>query len=155
MERTDQSATHEHPVEQMKLMHEEINRARLSTGSRITSFHTRAAILVSASGIYTALRPVEEVNSLSVAGTVLFVVAAILGLAALWPKRRHEVDPGGSLDAMLVGTPFRVEEAITRSNADALKSDMKLAEELSLRVRWGYLALVLAWVSSYTSAFIG
>ncbi|MDQ0241264.1 hypothetical protein [Arthrobacter bambusae] len=142
------------PVEQLKVIHDEINRARVAATARIAGFHTRAALLVSASGIFTALQATKHVNCLSVLGTVLFLSSAALGLSALWPKEGDEIDPASALDHWLLETPQRARESIVRGNAAVLASDMKLAERLSTRLKIGYLGLIVAWAASYGSAFL-
>lgn len=142
------------PVEQLKVIHDEINRARVAATTRIASFHTRAALLVSASGIFTALQVTKHVNCLSILGTVLFLSSAALGLSALWPKEGDEIDPAGALDHWLTETPQRAKESIVRGNAAVLTSDMKLAEKLSARLKFGYLCLIVAWAASYGATFL-
>ncbi|MCH6470691.1 hypothetical protein [Sinomonas terrae] len=152
----EQSSEPEYPEDQMKLIHDEVNRARLATVSRISGFYTRATILVSASGIYTALQATKHVDVLGIAGIALFLAAALIGISALWPRsHRPEADIAASVDALLAGpSRYRVQEAIMHANREALIDDMQLAEKIGKRVRWGYAVLVLAWAVSSASAFM-
>lgn len=152
----EQSSEPEYPEEQMKLIHDEVNRARLATVSKISGFHTRATILVSASGIYTALQATKHVDVLSIAGLALFLASALIGISALWPRSdRPEADIAASVDPFLSGSSrYRVQEAIMHGNREALTDDMELAEKIGKRVRWGYAVLVVAWTVSTASAFI-
>lgn len=145
-----------YPEDQMKLIHDEVNRARLATVSRISGFHTRATILVSASGIYTALQATKHADVLSIAGIALFLASALIGISALWPRgNRPEPDIAASVETLLAGpSPYRVEQSIMEGNREALIDDMQLAEKIGKRVRWGYAVLVLAWAVSTASAFI-
>ena len=143
-----------HPLAQLKLVHDEVDRARAATSARIASFHTRGAVLVSASGVFTALHAANATNWVSVVGTVLFLVAAGFGLAVLAPRSGKETNPSRSIRERLSVDIYSAEYSIVMDNAEVLNADLTLAKTISRRMTIGYVLLVVAWVVSYSAAFV-
>jgi hypothetical protein len=142
------------PDKQLKLVHDELNRARTAATARLASFHTRGALLVTASGLFTALQVSKQVNCLSIIATVLFLAAAVIGLVVLRPVSGHEVDPSTVRPQWIEMTPYDTEVAIIEANEYVLTSDREVGDSLSRLILVGYIALVAAWTAAYVSQLL-
>jgi hypothetical protein len=77
----------------------EIDRQRSSHTQRSVAMNTRAALLISAAGVFAGMGgSAGKRSSLDVPLYVLLVVAAVLGLWALWPRKGPEVKVGAIRD---------------------------------------------------------
>ncbi|GIU56687.1 hypothetical protein NicSoilC12_24360 [Arthrobacter sp. NicSoilC12] len=139
---------------QMKLVHDELNRARTAATARISSFHTRGAILVSASGLFTALQVSKQVNCLTILSTALFLGSSVIGLLVLRPVLGYEVNPGVAREHWIKLPYAEAQEAIIEANEHVLGTDLGTGNRLSKLILFGYSVLVAAWVLSYVGSVL-
>jgi hypothetical protein len=76
----------------------EIDRQRSSHTQRSVAMNTRAALLISAAGVFAGLGGATKKTWLDLPLYVLLVIAAVLGLWALWPRTGPELRVGAFRD---------------------------------------------------------
>ncbi|MET4003870.1 membrane protein implicated in regulation of membrane protease activity [Arthrobacter sp. UYCu511] len=135
-----------YPVEQLKLLHTEIDRQRSMLAQRLANLHTRAAILVTASGILSTLIIANWASYWQFIGVVIGAIAAVIGLWAMKPRRGPEARATQRFIERLGADPFSTEYSIVDDNRVALEDDYDRVESTGSLVTRGYVVLVVAWL---------
>lgn len=144
----------ERPVEQLKLLHVEIDRQRSMLAQRLANLHTRAAILVTAAGILSTLVAANWSSLWQIVSVGNGVVAAAIGLWAMKPRSGVEANATISFRDRLLADTYSTEFSIVVDNRDALDDDFKRVESTGNLVITGYVVLVFAWLSTLLIAVL-
>lgn len=126
--------------EHLRLLNDEVDRQRLDVSERANSGLTRASILIAAAGITIgATVDQQPLSSLGAVAMTISVLAAVCGVAALWPRAGVE----HSIEGMIADTWSKGgDEAafvIMHRKIDILKGEERLLHDRSRWVRTGYL----------------
>lgn len=135
------------PTEQLELVHKEVDRQRAAIAARRNAFHTRAAVLVTASGILATILSATVANGWQFISIVLAVAAAAVGLWTMWPATGDESDPKGLFEEYLTEEPYDVEFRIVGDSVNVLSGELKLLDKIAFRLKIGYCILLGVWVS--------
>lgn len=135
----------DYPVEQLKILHAEVDRQRDTNARRFANMHTRAAILIGASGVLGTLQVGVGWKS---AAVIVSLVAAGHGLWALRPTKGRDADATKNTNQFLTKEPYAAEHRIVMDNIQGLSVDMSALESVRTVVARGYIFLVSGWVLS-------
>lgn len=134
------------PVEQLKLIHAEVDRQRAVMSQRRSNMFTRATILVAASGVLTSVLALNWASPWQFISAAISIMAAGFGVWAMWPRTVIDSDATLNFKARLEADPYSTEYSIVSDNMDALASNMASIEKLGQVVSRGYAVLVLSWL---------
>jgi tetrahydromethanopterin S-methyltransferase subunit G len=135
------------PTEQLKFIHAEVDRQRAAIAARRNAMHTRAAVLVTASGILATIQATSLANGWQFISIGLALVAATVGLWTMWPASGDESDPRDLFENYLTAEPYSVENRIVEDNVRALTGEMTLLDKIGTRLGIGYCILLGMWLS--------
>lgn len=138
----------EHPVEQLKLIGAEVTRQLAAVASKRAGLHTRAALLVAASGVLTSVQSSSWASGWQFISVALSVAAAILGLIILRPRRGDDSNATLYVNERLDADPYSTEYSIVMDNIVVLKGGRKRIEDMAKKLMAGYIVLVAAWAST-------
>jgi len=138
---TDQVAS-EHPDEQLTLIQEEIGRQRPILVQRIGGMHTRASLLVTASGVVTVFQAKLPDVGWQYVSVVLGVGAALAGLISLRPKAGEDALASKFIDERLDADTYSVRRSIVDDAAQSLNNDVEHLNRLGKTITFGYRLLV-------------
>ncbi|WP_442542585.1 hypothetical protein ACSBOX_11580 [Arthrobacter sp. KN11-1C] len=139
--------TDEKPVDQLKLVHAEVDRQRAAVTQRLASMHTRGAILVTASGVFSTVQANTWVSGWQFIGIGLSVIAAVFGLLAMRPTSGLDAFAGKSFEDRLWADTYSVEYSIVTDSITGLSNDMELVAKTANIVVIGYAILAVAWLA--------
>lgn len=146
---TGEATPKEKPLEQAKLLNAEVTRQLAAVAQKRSSMHTRAAILVAASGVLTSFRTEDWNSGWQMISVVIALAAAVLGLLVMRPRRQGEANATLAFDERLEASVYSTAHSIVRDNITELKNLRARNEEMAHFVGWGYVLLVLAWMASF------
>jgi hypothetical protein len=135
------------PIDQLKLVHAEVDRQRTAINQRMGNMHTRAAILVTASGVYSTVQANNWVSGWQLIGISLSIVAAVIGLWSMRPSPGTDANATLSFRERLIADPYSTEYSIVEDSMDGLVDDLDRIEKAARLIVWGYGILVLAWLA--------
>jgi len=135
------------PVEQLKLVHGEVDRQRVAINQRMGNMHTRAAILVTASGVYSTVQASDWASGWQFIGISLSIVAACIGLWSMRPSSGIDANATLAFRERLMAEPYSTEYSIVIDSMDGLKDDLDRIEKSAKLIVAGYGILVLAWLA--------
>ncbi|MEV8132890.1 hypothetical protein AB0O54_17300 [Pseudarthrobacter oxydans] len=135
------------PIEQLKLVHAEVDRQRTAINQRMGNMHTRAAILVTASGVYSTVQANNWVSGWQFISISLSIVAAVIGLWSMRPSPGTDANATLSFKERLIADPYSTEYSIVEDSMDGLVDDLDRIEKAARLIVWGYGILVLAWLA--------
>lgn len=114
---------------------------------RTSNMYTRAAILITASGVFSTVQANNWVTGWQFISISLSVAAAVIGLLAMRPSKGVEADATLSFQERLDADPFSTEYSIVRDSMAGLTDDMKRIERAAKLILVGYGILALAWMA--------
>jgi hypothetical protein len=135
------------PVDQLKLVHAEVDRQRTAINARLGNMHTRAAILVTASGVYSTVQANNWTTGWQFIGIVLSIAAAVIGLLSMRPSKGTDANATLSFRERLMADSYSTEYSIVEDSMDGLRDDLARIEKAAKLIVWGYGILVLAWLA--------
>lgn len=135
------------PVEQLKLVHAEVDRQRAAINQRMGNMHTRAAILVTASGVYGTVQANNWVSGWQFVGIILSIVAACIGLWSMRPSPGIDANATLAFKERLMAEPYSTEYSIVIDSMEGLTDDLDRIEKAAKLIVVGYGILVLAWLA--------
>ncbi|MFF2316971.1 hypothetical protein ACFVTE_11940 [Arthrobacter sp. NPDC058097] len=134
-------------AEQLKLVHAEVDRQRATVLQRTSNMHTRAAILVTASGVFSTVQANNWVTGWQCVSITLSVVAAVIGLWAMRPSPGIDANATLAFQERLEADPWSTEYSIVRDSMEGLSDDLGRIERAAKLIVAGYGILALAWVA--------
>lgn len=144
----------EYPREQLKLFHAELDRQRDVVARRLGNMHTRAAILIGASGVLGTLQASAKVTNWSYVSVSASLLAALLGLWAMRPTKGDDADARKNLEKSLSSHPYSVEHYIVRHSQAGLAVDMAMLDSNRRVLTVGFVVLIVSWGATFvTSVF--
>lgn len=135
-------------VEQLQLIHDEIGRQRPLLLQRIGSMHTRASILVTASGIASVLQAKQPDIGWQYLSVAMGVVAAVIGLFSLRPKNGPDAMASKSMKQRLEADVYDAHKSIVKDAAASLDADREHLNHLGKPLGWGYGLLAASLLTS-------
>ncbi len=136
------------PVEQLKLIHDEIGRQRPLLLQRIGSMHTRASILVTASGIASVLQAKQPDIGWQYISVAMGLGAAVIGLFSLRPRDGTDAMASKSMEQRLEAEVFDAHKSIVDDAAASLDADKDHLNHLGKPLGWGYGLLAASLLTS-------
>lgn len=133
--------------EQLKLVHAEVDRQRAAVLQRTGNMHTRAAILVTASGVFSVVQANNWVSIWQFISITLSVAAAVTGLWAMRPSPGVDANAALSFRERLEADPWSTEYSIVTDSMEGLADDLERIERTAKTTVAGYAILVLAWIA--------
>ncbi|WP_108252792.1 hypothetical protein [Planctomonas deserti] len=140
--REPQAATTTH------LLNEEVDQQRLSYSTRQSGAHARATVLVGSATVASGLQGSGEVTDWD--GLVLstIVIAALLGLRALWPRTGEEVDVRNLFTEGAASNVDAFERKLLEDKIRVLYSEERALMYTSRLMSVGFFSLFLAILAS-------
>jgi hypothetical protein len=142
------------PFDQLKLLHQEVDRELGALSQRRSGMHTRATILVAASGVLATVQTTSWDSLWQLVGVFLSLVAAGFGLLVLRPWPGVVASATLHVKERLNADPYSTEYSIVMDNILTLEDGRKRTERLALWLVQGFLVLVLAWVATLIVAVL-
>ncbi len=143
-----------HPMEQLTLVQEEISRERPLLLQRIASMHTRASLLVTASGVFSVVQARQPDSYWQYVGVALAVAAAVIALMALRPKIGEDALASKYIQERLEADVYSTQYSITMDAAQSLDNDADHLKYLGKRLSWGFALLVTSLGTSTVISFL-
>jgi len=146
----------EYPHEQLRLVHDELNRQRSAVTGRHDSMRTRAAILIGGAGV--GLTFLANFHSVWLAWTsgILAIVAAGAGVIALLVQGvGDDVIVRKLRDNSLVVDTYSAEWQLVEDKLVALEFDESSLNVKRLAVQFGFALLVLSWIAGVATITLG
>lgn len=137
------------PLDQAKLLSAEVERELSGVAQKRSSMHTRAAVLVAASGVLASFRTENWSSGWQMISVLISLAAAVLGLLVMRPRQQGEANATLYVTERLAAPVYSTAYSILQDNITELRNLRARNEEMALLVGWGYLLLVLAWLSSF------
>lgn len=137
-----------YPREQMALLHAEVDRQRDTLARRHGNMHTRAAILVAASGILGTFQSESWPSGWQLLGVGLALLAAGHGLWVMRPIKGKDPVAANHVEKMLSSHPYSTEYRIVMDNIGGLRDDMDALSRAASVVSRGYVLLVSSWIAT-------
>ena len=109
--------------------------------------HTRAAILVTASGVFSVVQTNNWVTGWQFVSIALSVAAAITGLWAMRPSFGVDANAALSFRERLEADPWSTEYSIVRDSMEGLADDLERISRTAGITVLGYGILVAAWIA--------
>lgn len=134
-------------MDQLKLIHAEVDRQRSSVLQRFTSMQTRAAILVTASGVFSTVQASNWVTGWQAISIALSVAAAVIGLWSMRPSTGVDANATLFFQERLDADPYSTEYSIVRDSMEGLSDDLERIERSANWIVMGYAILALAWLA--------
>lgn len=138
----------EQPIEQLKSVGAEVTRQLGAVATKSASFHTRAALLVAASGVLTTVQSSSWASGWPIISVALSVIAAMFGLMVLRPIAGSESNATLIFDERLDADIYSTEYSIVKDNIEALGNGMRRIEHMAKMLMAGYVILVTAWLAT-------
>jgi hypothetical protein len=136
------------------MIHDEIGRQRPLLLQRIGSMHTRASILVTASGVVSVLQAKQPEIGWQYLSVSMGVAAAVLGLFSLRPKDGVDAMASQSMVERLEADVCDAHKSIVDDAAASLDADREHLNHLGKPLGWGYGLLAASLLTSIViSAF--
>lgn len=136
----------EKAVEQLKILHEELNRQRDTNAVRFSNMYLRASILIGATGVQSGIDFSKNRSQWQILSGIIYLLAASCGFWVMRPvKGRDGVLNQDRIKKWLEAPPYSVEYQIVMDNSEALKEDMKRLDCAGITLRIGYALLVCSW----------
>lgn len=132
----------------------EIDRQRSGHTQRGVAMNARSAILVSAAGVFAGLGGSDTKTWLDVPLYVLLILAAGLGLWALWPRRGPEVKVGALRDNLNGLGTQQMAIVLLDQKLDAHEHDESSLCQTGKRVTIGFAMLAASVVLVAIRAFL-
>lgn len=136
-----------YPLEQLALIHAECDKELSILSDRMSNLRTRAAILVTASGVVAVIKVSSGTYLWDYFGIGLAVISAVLGIIAIFPSDGKDVDPG-KIRAYLSKHPYSIELKIVDTKIDMINADIGVSNQIAVIMKIGYVLLSLSWVST-------
>lgn len=138
---------HEYPAEQLRLVHDEINRQILSASSKHKAMRDRASILVGAAAIGVAFYASPLGNLLGLFAAAFSVTGAVFGLWVMSPTKGPDVI-ARRLRFNSLGAPdlYGAEYQLVDDKIRALEFDQDSLEKKRKRIFAGFLFLGVSWI---------
>ncbi|NUU30948.1 hypothetical protein [Arthrobacter sp. C9C5] len=134
-------------MEQLRLVHAEVVRQRATVLQRTGNMHTRAAILVTASGVFSTVQANNWVTGWQFISITLSVVAAVIGLWAMRPSSGVDANATLYFQERLAADPYSTEHSIVTDSMEGLSDDLQRIERAAKLIVAGYGILALAWLA--------
>lgn len=142
------------PTEQLRIIHDELNRQRDIVDRRFANMYTRASILVVAAGVTPGVNALVRPEVWQLLSGVFAVVAAGYGLWILKPITDLDAVIAGHVVSYLEKKPYTVEWQIVKDNESALRADLIRLAKAGANVEIGYIFLVISWIVSIAIAIL-
>lgn len=140
--------------ETLRIIHDELNLRRASFSTRWSGTDTKSALLVTAAGVLTGLQLRDGASMLSKASAVVALLAAVGGIASLWPRHTKDMDAGRIRDRLLSLAPLAAELSLVDTKIDVHERDEAL---LGVRAKWlrlGFGLIVLSVLIATVSVVV-
>lgn len=142
------------PTEQLRIIHDELNRQRDIVDRRFANMYTRASILVVAAGVAPGVSSLVKPDAWQLLSGVFAVVAAGFGLWIMKPIKDLDAVIAGHVASYLEKKPYTVEWQIVKDNESALRADLIRLTTAGANVEVGYILLVISWIVSIAIAML-
>jgi hypothetical protein len=109
--------------------------------------HTRAAILVTASGVFSTVQASNWVTGWQFISITLSVIAAVIGLWAMRPSSGVDANATLFFRERLEADAWSAEYSIVTDSMAGLSDDLQRIEWTAKLIVTGYGILALAWVA--------
>ena len=136
----------EKPFEQLKILHEELNRQRDTNASRFSNMYLRASILIGASGVQSGIDFSKTRSHWQILSGSIYLGAAACGFWVMRPVKGLDGVITKKIKAWLDADPYSVEYRIVFDNAEGLEGDLKRLKATAKTLRIGYALLVSSWI---------
>ena len=136
----------EKPFEQLKIIHEELNRQRDTNASRFANMYLRASILIGASGVQSGIDFSKTRSHWQILSGFIYLAAAACGFWVMRPVKGRDGVITQRIKSWLDADPYSVEYRIVFDNAEGLEDDLKRLKATAKNLRIGYALLLCSWI---------
>lgn len=137
------------------ILFDEIIRQRIWGATRRQSIQSRATVLASASTFTAIFQVIDNDDSFSVLSAVFAMVAAVLGVIILSPRKGEEIEPMTFRNDLYRETSEELTLSLMDSHLDCLASEREDNEKLAGLIQTGFAFLVCAVSMTVISILIG
>lgn len=142
---------------QLAVLEAQLDRQEPAMAGRFANTNTRAAVLIGASG---ALGGTELVTAsgdplISCASLVLYLVAALCGLAAMRSRLARQPDLRTLVSEYADAATISMRQSLLSSRLDCMEVSRVRLLSRHRWLGWGFSFLVFAWVASGAGTVIG
>jgi hypothetical protein len=142
------------PIEQLKLVHDEMNLQRTLLSQRLSNIQNRATVLITGAGILGAFTAGSWPSMWQGISVGLSVAAAIVGIAVLRPRRGIEANATLHWENRLRADPYSAEFSIFKDKIEVLEEEFDRVKNAGQIVMVGYGILVAAWAATFIIAVL-
>lgn len=142
------------PVEQIRLLSEEVNRQLTDVAQRESGLQTSSGVLIAASSVLTSVQFKDWESYWQIISTVLFILAAIIGVASLYPRGSVMADATRFVRERLTADSYSTQYSIVMDKIGVLESACRQLHRKERLVLLGYVVLVAAWLVMLIIAWI-
>lgn len=142
------------PVEQIRLLSNEVNRQLGDVRQKESALLTQSGVLVAASSVLTSVQFKDWQSYWQIFSTVLFVVAAIIGVLSIYRSRAIMADAMQFARERLEADSYSLEYSLLKSHILVLENAHHTLDRKTRLVSLGYVVLVAAWLVMLLIAWI-